>query len=88
MLFGPSLSASSLTSLFLSGGFLPRFFQAIRKHMLGMSGGPSIGQHLIELRFICMESHEKLTEVSPRLNPMSFGTRHDGVQNRGARSCL
>ena len=63
MLFGPSLSASSLTSLFLSGGLLPRFFQAIRKHVLGVGGGPAIGQHLIELRFICMEPHEKFTQV-------------------------
>ena len=88
MLFGPSLCASSLTSLFLSGGFLPRFFQAIRKHVLGVSGGPTIGQHLIELRFICMEPHEKFTQVDPWLDPMSLGTRHNGVQNRGARSCL
>jgi hypothetical protein len=88
MLLWPIQGASSLTSLFLSGGFLPRFFQAIRKYVLGVSGGPAIGQHLIELRFICMDPHEKFTQVDPWLDPMSLGTRHNGVQNRGAWSCL
>jgi hypothetical protein len=88
MLFGPSLSASSLTSLFLSGGFLPRFFQAVRKYVIGVGGGPTIGQHFIQLRFICMEPHEKFAQVSPGLNPVSLGTSQNGVKNRGARSRL
>ena len=46
-----------------------------------MIGSPAIGQHLIEMRIIGMQTYEEFTEVGPWLNPMAFGPGQDGKQN-------
>ena len=43
-----------------------------------MIGSPAIGQHLIEMRIIGMQTYEEFTEVGPWLNPMAFGPGQDG----------
>ena len=84
----PLHRASSLPSLALASRLLTRFFQAIRKHRLGMIGSPSIGQHLIETRIVVVQAQQQFTQVGPRLDPMTLGAGEDREQDGRARPGL
>ena len=51
----PSLCASTLATLALSGRLQACFFQAIHVNRFGLIDGPAIGQHLIETRIVGIE---------------------------------
>ena len=55
--------------------FGARFFQAMSEDRLGMGCGPVVGQHLFEVRVVRIQTEEKIADVGPGLDVMTFGAR-------------
>ena len=54
-------------------GLLTRFFQAMRENGCGVFGGPAIWEQLVKLLVVVMQAQEDLTQVGPRLDPVTLG---------------
>ena len=57
----------------MARGLLTRFVQAMRENGCGVFGGPAIWEQLIKLRIVAMQAQEDLTQVGPRLDPVTLG---------------
>ena len=60
------------------------FFQLVVENRLRMRRGPSVRQHLFQMRILCVEPQEKIADVSPGINAMTLGTGQDRVQHGGS----
>ena len=49
-----------------------RFFQAVSENCVRMCRGPAIGQHLFQVRIVCVQAEEKVADVGPGFDPMAF----------------
>ena len=83
---GEGTSATSAVAF--AGCFGAGFVEAVGQHDFGMLGGPMIGKHLFESGIAAVQSHQKFSNLRPRLDAMSFRAGQDRVQHRRPRSCL
>ena len=56
------------------------------EHSLRVLFCPAIWQHIFDLGIVGMQSHQQFSDIGPRLDPMAFCARQDGVENRSAGS--
>ena len=70
-----------------AGGFGSGFVQSMGEDRLGVGRGPAVGKHLFQTRVIGMEAKQELTDVAPRLDPMTLGVGEDRVQHGRPRAC-
>src|SRR5580658_2087519 len=68
-----------------SGRFATGLFEAIREDGLRVLDCPSIGEHVVETGGVVVKAQQQLTQVRPRLNPVTLGTGEDGEQDGRSR---
>ena len=66
------------------GGFGARLFEAVSQYGFGVLGGPTIGKHVFQSRLVGVQPHEKLSNIRPRFEAMSFRAGQDREREKGS----
>ena len=74
---------STLTS---AGRSFSGFVEPMSEDRLGMSRGPTVGQHLLQMHIVRVQTEQEITDIGPGFDAMAFGSSQDGVQHGGSRT--
>jgi hypothetical protein len=67
---GAAMSAASSGA----SGFGSGFVEPMGEDCLGMRRSPAVRQHLVQPRIVRMQTKEKFSYITPRLDPMALRT--------------
>ena len=69
---------------FLVGSLVVGFVDAVAEDMLGMVGGPAVGEEEFEVDVLVGDAGEDVVEVGPGFDAMPFGAGEDGEEDGGS----